>query len=148
MDKTTCKFITTTIALSTLCLAGAARAETAKPYPTYICKTTVAPIRYDAVMLIDHADNPKLRGVVTLEDLTSLPADFTAPAVQNAPWHSYDALVVEDTTATPWPAATLWVDGSGRTVGLALSHHKGMGWLLVKNREGGEMTISTCMTPN
>lgn len=141
------KFIATTFALSALCLAEAGMAETAKLYPTYICKTASEPTRYDAVMLVDHAENPKLRGVVTLEDLTSLPADFTAPAVQNAPWRSYDALVMEDTTATPWPAATLWVDGSGRTVGLALSHRKGMGWVLVKNREGGEMTISTCMAP-
>ena len=133
------KFITTTVALSAVYLAGAAVAETANPYPTYVCKTASEPTRYDAVMLVDHVENPKLRGVVTLEDLTSLPADFTATAVRNGPWRSYSGLVTN--------SGTVWVDGSERTVALAHSS-TGLGWLLIKNRQGGEMTISTCVTPN
>ncbi len=110
-------------------------AEAAESYPTYLCKTASEPIRYDAVMLIDHAENPKLRGVVTLEDLTSLPADFTA--VKNGPWRSYDGLVAPNKTDT------MWVDGLERTVALAKSSK--FGWVLIKNRDGGEMTISTCV---
>ena len=134
------KFITTTVAHSALCLAGAAMAtETAKPYPAYLCKTASEPIRYDAVMLVDHAENPKLRGVVTLEDLTSLPANITA--LGNGPWRTYDGLVV---TGKSGATDTMWVDGSERTVALAHSSH---GMVLIKNRVGGEMTISTCMSP-
>ena len=85
------KFITTTVAHSALCLAGAAMA-TRRPTTRILCKTASEPIRYDAVMLVDHAENPKLRGVVTLEDLTSLPANITA--LGNGPWRTYDGLVV------------------------------------------------------
>ena len=144
-------------ALAIAC-ATAATAETAS-YPTYLCQTqTDAGPEWDAVMIIDHGKPPvgqpvscpsvegmatpsgcKGRGVVTLEDMTTLPADFTPSAVRNVPWRSYNGMAVPD--RTHGGLSTMWVDGSGRNVLLAQGN---AGWTLVKNIEGGDMTIGLC----